>query len=168
MTTTTTTSYNDSDISHYIDNEEMPEYDFTKINLDNIDINPLGNYLFENNLEEKCKFINVQSNKSIYEQVYAIGDVHGDIKAFDTIITNIQFNDTEKCVLKTEIKHKINTSKGTKIQIIIKYEWNKNAKNICIIQVGDIIDGKRHQNIIGNYNNYNNDDLTIISIMIDL
>ena len=108
-------------IEQYIDTEPKPIYDFNKIDLDNIDINPLKKYLFKNNLEKKCKTAYTLSNRTTYEQVFAIGDIHGDLTAFETIITNIKFNDEEYCISKIEKKKRI------------KNKWRNNNKNANIL-----------------------------------
>lgn len=111
------------------------------------------NQMFSNDLEEKCsKF---PTNNDTYDLVYSIGDIHGDYKAFHNIITHLVDKENKPIILYDEI--------------IKKYSWNSEVSNICIIQTGDIIDGIRNNNIDPEYyENYKNDDLMIIDIMISL
>ena len=81
---------------------------------------------------KKCsKYTNSIFNtydKTEYDIVYAIGDVHGDYESLIIILEYI------KC-----IEYRKENNKN-------KIHWNSNCKNICLIQTGDIMDGYRHDN----------------------
>lgn len=97
-------------------------------------------------LKNKCKQYthNIFNNKDThYDKIYSIGDIHGDYDALITILSHI------KCI--TINNNKIN--------------WNKTATNICIIQVGDIIDGYRPDIDV---DNYKSNDFKAITLLLDL
>ena len=79
-----------------------------------------------------------------YDNVYAIGDIHGDYNALKQILLFI------KCIINDN---------G-----IIK--WNPLAINICIVQVGDILDGYRPGIEISE--NYKSRDIDIINLLLSL
>lgn len=78
-----------------------------------------------------------------YDKVYGIGDIHGDFEVIKKILFHIG------CII---IRNN-------------KIEWNPKSKNICIVQVGDIIDGYRPGI---DTENYVSEDLKIIRLLLDL
>ena len=108
--------------------------------------------IFSKELDEKCT---LTTNNEVYDLVYSIGDIHGDYQAFHNIITHLINSENKPVILFNEL---------TK-----KYYWNPEVSNVCIIQTGDIIDGIRNEKSSSDYyENYKNDDLMIIDIMLTL
>lgn len=79
---------------------------------------------------KKCsKYTNSIFNnydKTEYDTVYAIGDVHGDYESLVIILEYIE------CII-----YKKENNKN-------KIHWNPKCKNTCLIQTGDILDGYRY------------------------
>ncbi len=105
------------------------------------------------NIFKKCnKYKNNifdSNNRYTYDYVYAIGDIHGDMDILMKILINID------CIVYSNNN----------------ISWNPKAKNICIVQVGDIIDGYRPGIDYKNdykLNNYTSKDLTIIELLLKL
>lgn len=105
------------------------------------------------NIFRKCNKYknNIFDSESIYkyDYVYAIGDLHGDMDVLIRILLNID------CIIYSNNN----------------ILWNPKAKNICIVQVGDIIDGYRPGIDYNNnykFNNYISKDLSIIELLLKL
>ena len=73
----------------------------------------------ENNIKIFKNIKKFRLYKQQYENVYIIGDIHGDFKLLEHILTEIDV------IIKTKNK----------------YKWNPDIKNTCIIQIGDFIHG---------------------------
>ena len=81
------------------------------------------------NIYKKCnKYTNSIFNnydKTEYDTVYAIGDIHGD---YETLLQILEYI---KCII-----YKKENNKN-------KIHWNPKCINTCLIQTGDILDGYR-------------------------
>lgn len=104
--------------------------------LTNKDLNEI--YLNKcNNEREKINFV---------KDIYAIGDLHGD------------FNVLIKILLKYDLI--IKTKKYKYEEIEFDYKLNDNLNSLCIIQVGDQLDGNRHLDY--SLNNFVDEDYKIV------
>lgn len=122
-----------------------------QIEEDNFKFNYI-NDIFSKEIDKKC----ILTNNDYYDLIYSISDIHGDYQAFHNIITHLKDKQGNNIILYDETN---------------KYYWNPEVSNVCIIQTGDIIDGYRSflKNPPSEYiENYRNDDLKIIDIMITL
>ena len=105
------------------------------------------------NIFKKCnKYKNNifdSDNRYTFDYVYAIGDIHGDMDVLMKILINID------CIIYSNNN----------------ISWNPKSKNICLVQVGDIIDGYRpgiDYNSDYKFNNYISKDLSIIELLLKL
>ena len=104
------------------------------------------------NIYKKCnKYSNSIFNnydKTEYDIIYAIGDIHGD---YETLLQLLEFI---KCIIYKK--------EGNKNKI----HWNPKCKNTCLIQTGDILDGYRKGVLIKR--EFESKDLKIIKLLLRL
>ena len=111
------------------DEPDKPKLENTNIKTPYYNIYPGNNEDIDlNKYCDKTEDKTIYRTKEIYDNVYVIGDIHGDYNALISILTNIN------CIIVVERE----------------IRWNPEMKNICIIQTGDIMDGYRNNPSIYN------------------
>jgi len=143
----------------------------------NTDNNLLLNLSKINQIPDLINNYNIKDNFGVWndipEELYIIGDIHGDFFALKQALeltSCIIFNDSNNLDMITMSNSELILEDGCNF-FINKFEWNKNKKNCMIVFSGDLIDRCRNINHITGCINTPHDedcDFLILKFLFDL
>lgn len=115
-----------------------------------------------NNLLNNLSNINLGKFNNIYK-CYVIGDIHGDINKFFLFLKSINIIKSTN-ISQTFDAYKVSTEEmRNSVREFIEFEDFSNLKNVCIVQLGDIIDG--HNTCFNNTPGFINNDIMIYVVI---